>query len=375
MAGAHRGFALIIVLIAVSALFALALPAATRSRVAVVEASALREQARAQRNARAAIAIALRGLVPLEQGAGEALPPGEIGGGRFGETGGAGAGDAGDDGVELPELIKRLIPELNELEQDLADEVGEQAAGLARFASSVNLPTTSPAEPSVLAALASVGLPRGPLEVELNGQRLTLEFSDAAGRLNINTADFGQLRRYFLAVGLEGARATAVSNQIIDWRDEDSVPGDAGAESDAYRLRGITCRDAPFSTLEELLYLPAMSRELFARISGDLATAGDGTIHLPSASEAVIASVEGGDAALARRIVEARRERPLTKEVFDELVPVRRYAFRQRVRLNPTGALRVDVAVHKPQGQPVAAFVAHAFITDRGVDAVSLVPR
>ncbi len=379
MADSRRAFALIIVLLTVAALFALALPAATRSRVAMIEASALRDRALAERNARAAISIVLRGLVPRDAGGSADLGPGEIGGGRFGESGGAGTGggDAGE-GVELPQIIKDLIPELDELDDDLEEEVDEQAAGLARFAQSANIPPASAdVQPSILNALTTIGLPREPLRMELNGQHLELRFADALSGVNINQAGDDQLRAYFLAAGVDQPDAVALADQILDWRDDDSVPRSAGAEDPDYRRRlGVECRDDDFSTLEELLYLPAMTPELLDRVRHDFVLAGDGSVHLPTASPAVIASLPGSSPELAAQIVAARKARPLTKEHFDELVPVSMFEFRQRVRLNPTGALRVDVVARgAPEGHPIARFVAHAFLGERGVQTASLVPR
>lgn len=83
------------------------------------------------------------------------------------------------------------------------------------------------------------------------------ELIDEAGKLNLNTAQYTNLIQLpFMTAELADA--------IIDWRDEDEEPRDAGAESDVY-LRydpPMNAKNAPFESVEELRLLNGATEEL-----------------------------------------------------------------------------------------------------------------
>lgn len=70
--------------------------------------------------------------------------------------------------------------------------------------------------------------------------------------LDVNEADAETLRRLLRALGAD-ARAEAVADAILDWRDADDVPRPLGAERDWYRAHLLfPPRDGPLADLTEL---------------------------------------------------------------------------------------------------------------------------
>jgi general secretion pathway protein K len=74
---------------------------------------------------------------------------------------------------------------------------------------------------------------------------------DEAGKINLNTATRDML------LHLTSRMTDPTADAIIDWRDADEVPGSAGAESSYYSALTppYRCKNAPFETVEELLYV------------------------------------------------------------------------------------------------------------------------
>ena len=79
---------------------------------------------------------------------------------------------------------------------------------------------------------------------------------DEAGKLNLNTA-----KREELAVLFPEA-----ADAIIDWRDEDSIPGAQGAEEDYYASLSppYHCKNAPFATVGELRLVCGVTDEMLS---------------------------------------------------------------------------------------------------------------
>ncbi len=97
---------------------------------------------------------------------------------------------------------------------------------------------------------------------------------DEASKINLNTAPKEVLMRL--------PRVTEeIADSIIDWRDADSTPGAAGAESSYYQglVPPYTCKNQPFETIEELLYVRGMTPEILfgedANLNGRLDPAED----------------------------------------------------------------------------------------------------
>jgi type II secretory pathway component PulK len=82
-----------------------------------------------------------------------------------------------------------------------------------------------------------------------------VEIEDEAGKLNLNTATPEMLEAFF---------PPEVADAIIDWRDEDSIPRELGAEDDYYAALATPylCKNAPFTTVGELRLVAGVTREL-----------------------------------------------------------------------------------------------------------------
>jgi hypothetical protein len=353
------------VLLAVAALFALALQAAVLSRAGTIESRVIVERARQELDARAAAAMVLQGLrttaeqFAAQTGAAQAAasPPPPAGGGDEEER----------PRIELPAIIKEMLGDkAQEIEKEAEGSLGPPVEG-GGVTGRLGQGNRRPPRVWVRA------LPAEPVRVRLapDGPEYAVTLRDISAAININLAERDELMRYFDAMDVPFERATAVTSQILDWRDEDSFAEPFGAEQDAYRARGVTCRDAPFESLEELLYLPAMDRPLFDLVRADLTTAGDGKVHVGSASPAVLRSLPGMDAESTDALLRARRESRVQEKDLERVLPIYAQAAATRLRATAGGVLRVRV---ETEGDVRAAFEGIAVLGPRGIAALGLRP-
>ena len=100
---------------------------------------------------------------------------------------------------------------------------------------------------------------------------------DEDGKVNINTAKVEQLRRLFLDSGVDTEEVSTIVDSILDWRDENSLHRLNGAEEDYYTSleRPYSCKDGPFSTIEELLLVKGMTPEIYFGSAHDNVTPED----------------------------------------------------------------------------------------------------
>lgn len=80
---------------------------------------------------------------------------------------------------------------------------------------------------------------------------------DEASKINLNTAT----REILLKLPNV---TEEIADAILDWRDTDATPGASGAETSYYTTLNppYNCKNAPFETLEELLYVKGMTPAL-----------------------------------------------------------------------------------------------------------------
>ena len=177
-----------------------------------------------------------------------------------------------------------------------------------------------------------------------NGQRFVqvpyehgaarMEIMNENGKLDLNVAGREQLARLFEARGLGPVDATRLAAAIIHWR---SPAGSDDRESrdleDYYRDAGYAPSHSPFGSVEEVLRVRGMSRDIFygtaefsreRRIQSKYGVGRDLTVYSKSssvnvnyASEAVLLSVPGIDEDLAQPIVQERSNKPF--ESLDEM--------------------------------------------------------
>ena len=118
--------------------------------------------------------------------------------------------------------------------------------------------------------------------------------------ININTADPIKLAR------LPGM-TNEIAACIVDWRDVDNVPLDAGSEQGYYDLleRPYKCKNGPLTVSEELMLVKGMSAALFAGIKDYVTVYGDGKVNVNTAPYEVLIALGMTDL-LAKRIIEYR---------------------------------------------------------------------
>ncbi len=88
-----------------------------------------------------------------------------------------------------------------------------------------------------------------------------VRFERESGKIDLNAAPDPLLRGLLLALGLSEDRAAAFADVIRDWRDENQLKLNAGAEDRDYRSGGSAAggaADRPFASPAELRYLPVV---------------------------------------------------------------------------------------------------------------------
>ncbi|MFH2145508.1 MAG: hypothetical protein ABII75_05720 [Candidatus Omnitrophota bacterium] len=120
---------------------------------------------------------------------------------------------------------------------------------------------------------------------------------DAASRLNINTADYAEIKALIVeAAQVEDYTADIIASSIVDWRDKDNLSLPNGAEDAYYRSLPVSygSKDAPFEALEELCYVRDMNQEIFSRIKPYITIFGSGSININTASRRVLSALNLG---------------------------------------------------------------------------------
>ncbi|MBU2540439.1 MAG: general secretion pathway protein GspK [Candidatus Omnitrophica bacterium] len=115
--------------------------------------------------------------------------------------------------------------------------------------------------------------------------------SDEQARLNINTATANHLQTFFLEAEIENSRE--ISASILDWIDEDEITSFDGAEDDYYTGLDMPyhCKNAPLSSIEELLFIKGMDPDKFEKIKPFITVYGDGKININTVSELLLSSL------------------------------------------------------------------------------------
>lgn len=86
-----------------------------------------------------------------------------------------------------------------------------------------------------------------------------------AGKVNINLASQKTLHQIATCLGLEGEDRDILVDSILDWRDPNDFYRPQGAENEYYRAlkEPYDCKNGPLDTIEELLLVRGVSKELF----------------------------------------------------------------------------------------------------------------
>lgn len=126
--------------------------------------------------------------------------------------------------------------------------------------------------------------------------RLSYRITDEEARLNLNRAPPELLHRLLDELGVERQARDVIVDSIQDWRDQNEEYRLNGAESDYYLGLPVPYRskNGDFDTLEELLQVRGVTREIFYGVAGSpglvecLTVASSGALNVNTASDTVL---------------------------------------------------------------------------------------
>ena len=171
-----------------------------------------------------------------------------------------------------------------------------------------------------------------PYEFDYEGSRIHIEILDESGKIDLNTADDTLLQSLFTSTGIDLDTATALSDSIQDWRDNDDIPRPRGAEIDAYKSAGLSYgpRNAPFQTDSEVQQVMGMNYDIYQRIEPAITIYSGSTQPNPAYAP-----------------IEALRAMPgMTEDLAEQII-----AQRQQIAPGQGGAAGLTL----PDGTPVVA--------------------
>lgn len=109
----------------------------------------------------------------------------------------------------------------------------------------------------------------------LDGLEVQVALSDEQGKIDLNEAGPVLLQGLLRAAGLGEDEALALSEAILDWRDEDDLRRFHGAEADDYARLGLPPPgNRPFGHPRELLRVRGVDAALYARLAPALTVLG-----------------------------------------------------------------------------------------------------
>jgi len=162
---------------------------------------------------------------------------------------------------------------------------------------------------------------------------------DEGGKININRVSEQVLRRIFTNLGIEGVRRDTLVDAIMDWRDEDELHRANGAENDYYAalVPAYTAKNGPLDSVDDLLWIKGMTRELFFGYSESTGSTSDRArvialrdiftidspidrVNLRTASAEVIHALAAIPLERCRAFVEERKK--LSDKTLADLLPL-----------------------------------------------------
>lgn len=155
-------------------------------------------------------------------------------------------------------------------------------------------------------------------------QRTLVRLRDAGSLLNINLATEDEVRRFFVALRIDGREADRLSQSIADWRDSDDLHRARGAERDDYLEAGapVLPGNGRFRDVRELRWVLGMTSNTYKRVAPWLTTVGSGRINLRTAGRPVLLALPGMTEEAVAWIIRLRRDpwRPLDLQHLHSLL-------------------------------------------------------
>jgi general secretion pathway protein K len=190
----------------------------------------------------------------------------------------------------------------------------------------------------------------------------TVKIVDESGKLNINTVPELVLKKLITNLGVDVDLVETIVDSIMDWKDKDDLVRLHGAESDYYQSlpEPYKAKNADFSTLEELLMVKGVTRELlfgtkekkglidFLTVYGT-----SGGVNINAASKEVIMAVSPGiDTAGADQIIQFRENQEMKS--IAEIEGVLGQKVLQLIPFNTTSSdiFTIEAFGHKKNSKP-----------------------
>ena len=140
---------------------------------------------------------------------------------------------------------------------------------------------------------------------------ISVAIRDATGLIDLNSASSALLSALISTAGPDQMTRQRIVDAILDWRDADNLTHLYGAEDDDYRAAGLawSARDWAFASIDELLYVMGMTRDIFDRISPYLTiySARSG-VNLEYASPFLISALTGQEIEVIDDVAADRNE-------------------------------------------------------------------
>jgi general secretion pathway protein K len=128
-------------------------------------------------------------------------------------------------------------------------------------------------------------------ELVLGDGQVQITLQDEAGKIDLNRGVDDELRALLESAGVRGDEARGLVAAIADFRDRDDERRPGGAEDADYAAAGLRfgAKDAPFESVEELLQVLGMTRELYERVAPNITVySGRRHVDLAAAPTAVL---------------------------------------------------------------------------------------
>ncbi len=160
-----------------------------------------------------------------------------------------------------------------------------------------------------------------PREIKMENGRAMVGITDESGKVDINRTPDVILRNLLGNLGVEIDEVDVIVDSMLDWRDPDDLVHLNGVESSYYMSlpNPYEAKNADFDTLEELLLVKGMTREI---LYGDGEKGGlidyitvyntSGRINLNAAPREVLMAVPGMTGEIADNIIMTRENTPIT---------------------------------------------------------------
>lgn len=134
-----------------------------------------------------------------------------------------------------------------------------------------------------------------PKVLAIGAMAVKIAVEDERGKIPINRLDEDQVRTMFADVGVTGNRLDTLVDSFEDWQDEDDDARPNGAEAPYYQPFGIKPRNGSFHTVDELIEVRGMDRNLYAQLKPALTVFfGDaGGFSVPTSQPLALAVMSG----------------------------------------------------------------------------------